>query len=67
MRVSEHCNRQPREVVKSHLNMTLCKLLLGEAALAGGLDYTDGEIVSKDPFNPKYCVIMYNIEGGKEK
>lgn len=40
---------------------------LGEAALAGWLDYADGEIISRDPFNPNNSVILWNIKGGKEK
>lgn len=40
---------------------------LGEAALAGGLDYADGEIISRDPFKPNHSVILWNIKGGKEK
>lgn len=40
---------------------------LGEAASAGGLDYADGEIISRDPFNPNHSVILGNIKGGKEK
>ncbi|KAF4796590.1 hypothetical protein TURU_083028 [Turdus rufiventris] len=31
---------------------------LGEAALAGWLDYADGEIISRDPFNPNNSVIL---------
>lgn len=40
---------------------------LGEAALAGWLDYADGEIISRDPFNPNNSVILWNIKGDKEK
>lgn len=40
---------------------------LDEAALSGWLDYADGEIISRDPFNPNNSVILWNIKGGKEK
>jgi len=46
LRVTEHWNRLPREVVespsleifKTHLDKVMCNLLLGDPALAGGLD-----------------------------
>lgn len=40
---------------------------LGEAALAGGLDNAEGEIISRNPFNHNHSVSLWNIKGDKEK
>ena len=59
VRLAEHWNRLPREVVdspsleifKTHLETYLCSLLLG-ACCAGGLD----SMISRGPFQPlQFC------------